>query len=141
MLNIYVVNLGKYNEGEPIGKWVSLPASAEELEQLYIDIKVAHRDEEGEFVPYYEEDGVKYEETAIHDYESEISGVEVGEYDSIDDLNELAEELEELDEYDIKTVEAIMEVTGYDLNYASAIARDLEFDNYCEVESGVIYIP
>lgn len=29
MFNIYVTNLGKYNEGYLIGEWVSLPTSNE----------------------------------------------------------------------------------------------------------------
>lgn len=126
MLKIYVVNLGKYNEGELVGKWVSLPASAEELEQLYIDIKVAHRNETGEYIPYYEEGGVIYEETAIHDYESEINGVEVGEYESIDKLNALAETLTELDEDEIVIIETIIEA-GYKLQYALEHKDDVMF--------------
>lgn len=31
MLNIFLTNLGKYNEGELISEWVSLPATDEQL--------------------------------------------------------------------------------------------------------------
>ncbi|MEE7988226.1 antirestriction protein ArdA, partial [Clostridioides difficile] len=31
MLNIYITNLGKYNEGELIGEWAELPVNEEEL--------------------------------------------------------------------------------------------------------------
>lgn len=181
MLKIYVANLGKYNEGELVGKWISLPASAEELEQLYIDIKVAHRNKNGEFIPCYTENGVIYEEVAIHDYESDIDGLHINEYDDINELNALAEELEEIDEDGILTIKAIQQATGYDLRYAIdhkddavlyanmtiedvaeylvesgcfgnipdsianyidyvAIARDLHFDGYHEVDAGVIYV-
>lgn len=30
-INIYLTNLGKYNEGELVGEWVELPVSDEEL--------------------------------------------------------------------------------------------------------------
>lgn len=134
MLKIYIANLGKYNEGELVGEWITLPATNEELEQLYINIKVAHRNDDGDFIPYYEEDGVIYEETAIHDYESEINGLEIGEYDSIDKLNELAAELDELDDYDIKVIEAIIEGTGYDFNYALEHRDDAIFYENMDLE-------
>lgn len=118
MLNIYVANLGKYNEGELLGKWISLPATNEEMGQLYIDIKVAHRNEKGEFIPYYEENNIIYEEVAIHDYETDFSGLSIEEYEDITYLNEFAEELADLDDDDIKVINAIIEATGDDLEYA-----------------------
>ena len=33
MINIFITNLGKYNEGELIGEWVTLPISEEELKK------------------------------------------------------------------------------------------------------------
>lgn len=33
MMNIYLTNLGKYNEGQLIGEWVELPVSNEELQR------------------------------------------------------------------------------------------------------------
>lgn len=113
-IRIYIANLGKYNEGELVGEWISLPATEEELEELFVRIKVAHYDEDGDYVPYYEEDGIIYEEVAIHDYETEI-GLDIGEYDNIEELNELAERLED---EDIEVIKAIIEATGYDLDYA-----------------------
>ena len=77
--------------------------SEEELEELYIRIKVAHRDEEGEFVSFYEEDGIIYEEVAIHDYETEIEGLEIDEYDNIEKLSNLVESCEELHEINVKS--------------------------------------
>ena len=114
-IKIYVANLGKYNEGELVGEWLSLPATEEEIEQMYVRIKVAHYDEDGEFVPYYEEDGIIYEETAIHDYESDFDNLSIGEWDSIEELNELAEDIEP---EDIELLDAIIEVTGCTLKEA-----------------------
>ena len=114
-ISIYIANLGKYNEGYLVGEWIDLPATEEELEALFVRIKVGHYDEEGEYVAGYEEGWSFYEEVAIHDYETEISGLKIGEYDSIDRLNVLAEELEYKD---IEEIEAIIEATGCDLEEA-----------------------
>lgn len=58
MLNIYIANLGKYNEGELVGKWVKLPCY--NLKEVLKQIGVI--------------EGTTYEEYAIHDYESDIEG-------------------------------------------------------------------
>lgn len=101
MLNIFITNLGKYNEGELIGEWVKLPVSEEELEAVFEHIGINE----------------EYEEHFITDYETDITGLKVGEYDSIEDLNELAETLEDLDEYEREIVEAMIS-EGYDLEEA-----------------------
>ena len=111
-IRIYIANLGKYNEGYLVGEWIDLPATEEELEDLYVRIKVGHYNEKGEYEAGYYEDGSFYEEVAIHDYESEISGLEIGEYDDIQRLSELAEELER---EDLEVVEAIIEATSCDI--------------------------
>ena len=118
MLRIYIAYLGKYNEGELVGKWIDLPCDQEDLEQVYIDIKVAHRDAEGEYIPYFEENGCIYEEVAIHDYESDFDGLHISEYTNINELNELAEQLEAYDNYDKEVIEAYIEATGADLEEA-----------------------
>ena len=50
MLKIYIANLGKYNEGELVGEWLTLPTTDEELQELYVSIKAAHYDENGNFI-------------------------------------------------------------------------------------------
>lgn len=110
MLNIFITNLGKYNEGEFVGEWVKLPVSEEELEAVFERIGINE----------------EYEEHFITDYETDITGLKVGEYDSIEDLNELAETLEDLDEYEREIVEAMIS-EGYDLEEA------LEKKNDCMV--------
>ena len=60
MFKIYLTNLGKYNEGELVGKWIDLPISEEELEATLEEIGI---------------DGEKYEETFITDYETDINGL------------------------------------------------------------------
>ena len=92
MLNIYITNLGKYNEGELVGKWVELPVSKETFDAVLKEIGINE----------------EYEEYFITDYETDIDGLEVGEYDSIKELNKLAETLENLDETDREVVEVLI---------------------------------
>lgn len=159
LLKVFLTNLGKYNEGELIGEWVSLPVDESELEEVLERIGIN-------------------EEYFITDYETEIDGLKVDEYSNIEELNELAAQLEDLDEYDLEKVGAIIEAYGAELqdaienidNYTyysgktleevayeiveecyelpeiaqryfdyEAFARDLEFDGYTETENGVIY--
>ena len=159
LLKVFVTNLGKYNEGELIGEWVSLPISESELEEVLERIGINE----------------EYEEYFITDYETEIDGLNVDEYSNIEELNELAAQLESFDEYDLEKVGAIVEAYGdlkeaienidnytyysgktlEDLAYEyveemnlpefaqryfdyEAFERDLEFDGYTETNNGVI---
>ena len=134
MLKIYVANLGKYNEGELVGEWLTLPATEEELEKLFIDIKVAHYDEDGDYIPYYEENGIVYEEVAIHDYETAIADLKINEYTNITELNETAKEIDELSDYEFETLNAIIEATGYDLEDALKEVDNATFYNGYSLE-------
>lgn len=100
MMNIYLTNLGKYNEGELIGEWVELPVSHEELRKVFERIGINE----------------EYEEYFITDYECDF--YEVGEYESLDTLNEIAERIEELGEEESEVVKALMSELGYTLNEA-----------------------
>lgn len=95
MFRVFLTNLGKYNEGELVGKWIDLPISDEELKNVLDEIGINER----------------YEETFITDYENDYD-YRVDEYDSIEELNEFAEKVESLDEYDKKVFEAANEVFG-----------------------------
>lgn len=92
MFNVYIANLGKYNEGELVGEWLSLPATKEEWESLLVKIKLGYY-ENNEFHYGYEEDGILYEEWAIHDTDTSYN-IKVGEYNYIQELNYLAAALE-----------------------------------------------
>ena len=151
MLKIFLTNLGKYNEGLLVGRWVELPCY----------------DLEAELEEYF-----------ITDYESDF-GIEVGEYDNIDELNELAEELEALDECEQEAVKAYIELESNDVREAmnavnkgrcafysntdldtlaveeveawdlpdialryfdwEAYKRDMELNGYTEINGGVFY--
>ena len=158
---IFLTNLGKYNEGELVGKWLDLPCAA--LETELAEIGVAP--------------GTQYEEYFITDYENEV-GYEVHEYENVWELNELAERLDGV--RDVDWLLAYMDVTGEELDTAidnyeerssfypnqtledvaydlvndcynlpeialryfdyEAFARDLGYDGYTETDDGVICV-
>lgn len=99
-IKIFLTNLGKYNEGELVGEWVDLPVDEDELKEVYKRIGISDEPDA---------DGNYYEETFITDYESDIPGLEIGEYDSISELNEMAEEIENLDDWDIEKFKNALE--------------------------------
>lgn len=79
-IKIAVTNLGLYNEGELLYKWVTLPLDDQEIKETFQEIKV---------------DGVNYEEHFITDYEAPF---EIAESASIKQLNEIAEVLQYIEE-------------------------------------------
>ena len=110
MIKLYLANLGKYNEGILKGEWVELPLSETELEEVMVNIGVAHYDKEGNFVPYVIETDVKgyeyvYEEYAIHDYETDLN-ISISEYSSLDNLNAIAENVEK---YELDYVNVLLD--------------------------------
>lgn len=118
MLRIYLTNLGKYNEGMLVGEWVDLPVSEEELEKVFKRIGI--NDE--------------YEEYFITDYESDIDGVKVGEYENIDDLNELAEALEDLDSEEENVLSVMLE-DGCTFEEALEKIKDRDYMVYYNCDS------
>lgn len=68
-MQVYIANLGKYNEGELVGAWFKLPVDFEEVKE-----KIGLNDE--------------YEEYAIHDYELPF---DIDEYTPLAELNHLYE--------------------------------------------------
>lgn len=96
MLEAFVTNLGRYNEGYLDGEFLKLPATTEEVQALFKRIHV---------------DGVRYEEIFITDYETDISGLHdcLGEYESIDELNYLAALLDDMPKWEGEKFAAAME--------------------------------
>ena len=70
LLNVFITNLGKYNEGELVGEWLKLPCTEEELQASLKRIGI----------------NKEYEEYFITDYESDC-GIKIGEYENIIELN------------------------------------------------------
>lgn len=118
MLRIYLTNLGKYNEGMLIGEWVDLPVSEEELEKVFKRIGI--NDE--------------YEEYFITDYESDVDGLKVGEYENVDDLNELAEALEDLDSEEENVLSMMLE-DGCTFEEALEKIKDRDYMVYYNCDS------
>ena len=77
-MQVYIANLGKYNEGERVGDWFSFPLDEEVIAER-IGLKA------------------EYEESAIHDTDN--FPMEISEYISIEELNRIYEQLEELPDY------------------------------------------
>lgn len=88
MLEAYITNLGKYNEGRLVGEFLRFPTATEDVQALLKRIHI---------------DGLRYEEIFITDYETDIPGLYdlLGEYESIDELNYLAALLEDLNEWEM----------------------------------------
>lgn len=98
-LSAYITNLGKYVEGELVGKWVDFPAASQEIQNVLKEIGV---------------DCVQYEEIFVTDYESDISGLTdcLGEYESLSMLNYLANKVQESD-CSTEQLEALIEYGEY----------------------------
>lgn len=103
-VRVFITNLGKYNEGELVGKWVEMPIDEDELEEVLESIGI----------------NAEYEEYFITDYEAPF---EIGEYDSIESINEKIEAYEDaLEEVgDEDALQALLdegysldEIMGYD---------------------------
>lgn len=99
---IFLTNLGKYNEGELVGKWVDLPCDDFNAELESIGVK----------------ENSLYEEYFITDYENDW-GVQVGEYDGLNALNALAQRLADVeDKGDGGWLHSFLEAYSDDLQYA-----------------------
>lgn len=130
MMNVFVTNLGKYNEGELIGEWVELPVSEEDLKKVFQRIGISNEPDDS---------GNYYEEYFITDYECDFYNV--GEYESIDTLNEIAEQLEELDEEQQDVVKAMISECGYTFDEAIEKVNNGDYAIYndCDDMEDVAY--
>lgn len=129
-MEIYLTNLGKYNEGELVGEWVNLPVSEDELNNVMDRIGINE----------------EYEEYFITDWEisEDLEGlIDVKEYSNIDTLNELAETISELDEYDLELVGAIARTREVSLEDAIDLKDDVMYfssDSECNEDIAYGYI-
>lgn len=95
VFSAFVTNLGKYNEGYLIGKWVAFPTTREIMKEVLAEIGI---DEE-------------YEEYFITDYETNVAGLtdNLGEYENLNLLNYLANKVQE-EVCDLQMFESILEL-------------------------------
>ena len=89
MLSLHVVNLGKYNEGKIVGDWIEIPATEEEIQDLFVSIGIGRYDEEGEYVHGKEENGVFYEEYMITDVDFDLEYKQIDKILDIDQYSDL----------------------------------------------------
>lgn len=133
----YITNLGKYNEGCLIGKWIDFPIDEDELNEVFREIGLNYEDEEGEYI------NVGYEEYFFTDWETDFDN-DFGEYENIDKINELAENLQawENDENtfnaacEIWSFKEVVENSPYDYNLYTDINDDYDLGYYWVNESG-----
>ncbi|MBP3505953.1 MAG: antirestriction protein ArdA [Lachnospiraceae bacterium] len=96
----YVTNLGKYNEGELLGEWVSFPTTREDMQGVFERIGI----------------NKQYEEYFITDYDTDISNLKekLGDFENVDSLNYLASRLNELEDYEFEMFKEVLSA-GIDL--------------------------
>lgn len=121
MLKIFISNLKEYNNGKIIGEWVSLPC--EDIEEVLEKISNSGKDE-----------------LFISDYETDINGLKVAEYDDILQLNEIAEEIDNLSDDEVIALQAYLEQYN-DIEQALEEVRQGNYTIYydCDDMSDVAY--
>ena len=112
----YITNLGKYNEGNLIGKWIEFPIDEDELNEALKEIGCKYTDENGK------EYNTEYEEFFFSDWECEIP-LEFGECESISDVNDIAERVENLMDYERDILQVILEEHTSDVDEALRIVE------------------
>ena len=117
ILEAYVTNLGKYNEGRLVGAPLNFPTTTEDVQALLKRIGV---------------DGVRYEEIFITNFESDILGLydHLGEYESIDELNHLAHLLSGMGDDELAKLEAVMDSGEYTGSVKDLINLTQNLDSY-----------
>lgn len=110
MLNVWIGNLGKYNEGELVGEWLELPVSKKELD-TFLREKVGLQLTQKEVDEALAKDGICYEEYMINDYETDLP-IKVSEYSNLSMLNLLAMASEKVD--NMEAIEAYIDAQNTD---------------------------
>ena len=103
---VYLTNLGKYNEGALVGKWVDIMGGLSE-------------DEWKEELKKIGVDGKEYEEYFITDYDTDIPGVYeyFGEYPSLKKLSQAGEAFEQIEnDHDDEIMMACLELGVVDID-------------------------
>ena len=124
IIEAFITNLGKYNEGTLAGEWVSFPATPEEVKKALEKIGIGAKDEFGNV----------YEEWFITDYNCDVDGlaknINFGEYENLDELNYLASKIGELNSYQLEKFQAVLEVSDYTGSIKDVINLTDNLDKY-----------
>ena len=117
ILEAYVTNLGKYNEGELASTLLKFPTTKEEVQAALKRIGI---------------DNIRYEEIFIANYDGRLPELNacLGEYESIDELNHLACLLSELDRSDMEKFEAVIDCGEHTSSVADLINLVENLDAY-----------
>ena len=94
-IEVFILNREKYDNGEPSGKWLTLPTDAGALYDLFLHIGV-DRPSEGAFTIT----AVRVPDDHIRDY--------ISKYDSLDELNLLASYMSGLEDFEVDKFKAIL---------------------------------
>ena len=135
----YITNLGKYNEGNLIGKWITFPIDDEDLQEVLKEIGCCYYDEDGEYI------NTGYEEFFFTDWDCDF-GYTPGfvEYANIESMNELAEKLQEWEAEEDKLIaacevwnfEEVLNNSPDDYNLYCDVNTDYDLGYYWIEESG-----
>lgn len=116
LASIFITDLAAYNAGELRGEWVDLPCDCDELDEIINRISC---------------DGER--ELFITDWESDLDGLEIGEYENIENLNERLQAFNDLDEYEKDIAAAILEAgAARDLEEAAGMVENCTLYSECE---------
>lgn len=119
---VYVANLGKYNEGQLVGGWISLPTTDERIFKFLRDVVGID---------------AQYEEYAIHDWESDILEYP-GEFVDLLEINRQCDILDEMDD-DERNVYALAQSAGYDVDVNTFNAEDYFVIGNCDNDTDLGY--
>jgi hypothetical protein len=99
-IRVWLGHLGSYNSGSLLGRWIDLPKSDEEMNEIYNEL-MAQAARKGE---YGDEFDVFDLEVNIHGVYKDLSRLGLRE------LNELAERLESMKDYEVEALSLVMQV-------------------------------
>lgn len=126
----YVANLGRYNEGQPIGEWVTFPVDEDEWSEVLQRIGISDEPDEN---------GRIYEEFFFADWCCSCD-FHFEEYEDVECVNEIAERVDNLNSYEEEELEAMIDY-GFDPEEAlDKIADgDVLFYPDCDTMEDVAY--
>lgn len=112
-VKVWVGNLGKYNEGDLVGRWIELPIDEDDLEKVLKSIGI---------------DNEEYEEIFIADYDVPFDSKDLGEYTPLETLNEIAERYEDFSDDEKEVFNEIS--SDFKLDEAFDIVKDGDYMIY-----------
>jgi antirestriction protein len=95
----YVANLGKYNEGQLVGEWVTFPVDEDEWNETLERIGISDEPDEN---------GRIYEEFFFADWDCGCD-FGFGEYEDVERVNEIAESADNLNSFEEEALEAMID--------------------------------